>query len=103
MSAITMPPVPSPANTPPPRAGALKPHRFTIGEYRKLGQTGLFHDMKTMLIHGELYVMGMPKPPHDVTLSATYEFLRSACPTVPACCWGISTLSLSCTSPFVHP
>ena len=80
MSAITMPPVPSPVQTPPPRARALSPYRFTIREYRELARTGLFHDKKTMLIHGELYVMGMPKPPHDFALSAAYEFLRSACP-----------------------
>jgi Uma2 family endonuclease len=80
MSTITMPPVPAPAQTPPPRAGGPKPHRFTINEYRKLGETGLFNDMKTMLIHGELFTMGMPKPPHDFALSVTYEFLRSICP-----------------------
>ena len=80
MSAITMPSVPSPASTPPPHASGPKPHRYTIREYRELGRTGLFHDKKTMLIHGELYVMGMPKPPHDFALSAVYEFLRSACP-----------------------
>jgi Uma2 family endonuclease len=56
------------------------PHRFTIEEYRKLGETGLFEDMKTMLIQGELFTMGMPKPPHDFALSATYEFLRAICP-----------------------
>jgi Uma2 family endonuclease len=80
MSTITMPPAPSPAQTPPPRSSGLKPHRFTISEYRKLGETGLFHDMKTMLLHGELFTMGMPKPPHDFALNATYEFLRSICP-----------------------
>jgi Uma2 family endonuclease len=78
MSALTMPP--APAQTPPPRASGPKPHRWTISEYRKLGETGLFHGMKTMLIHGELFTMGMPKPPHDYALSVTYEFLRSACP-----------------------
>jgi Uma2 family endonuclease len=80
MSAITMPPAPSPVQTPPPRSSGPKPHRWTISEYRELACTGLFHDMKTMLIYGELYTMGMPKPPHDFALSATYEFLRSICP-----------------------
>jgi Uma2 family endonuclease len=54
------------------------PHRFTIAEYRKLYETGLYYDKKTMLIDGELYVMGMPKPPHDFGLSASLEFLQSA-------------------------
>ncbi len=78
MTALTMP---TPAQTPPPRGSGPKPHRFTISEYRKLGETGLFRDMKTMLLHGELFTMGMPKPPHDVALNVTCEFLRSVCPT----------------------
>ena len=81
MSAITMPPATLPASTPPPSASGPKPHRFTIDEYRELYRTGLFSDKKTMLIYGELYVMGMPKPPHDFALGMTYEFLRSVCPT----------------------
>lgn len=91
MSAITMPPASASATTPPapppapaapPRApaSALMPHRWTISQYRELSRTGLFSDAKTMLIRGELYVMGMPKPPHDFALSAAYEFLRSVCP-----------------------
>lgn len=76
MSTITMP-APVPAL---PRPRALAPHRWTIREYRELARTGLFHDAKTMLLNGELFVMGMPKPPHDFALSATYEFLRSVCP-----------------------
>lgn len=81
MSAVTLPTVPSPAQTPPriPASGP-KPHRYTIAEYRELYKTGLFHDMKTMLIHGELFTMVMPNPPHDFGLSAIYEFLRSICP-----------------------
>jgi Uma2 family endonuclease len=80
MSATTMPAPQPPAQTPPPRASGPKPHRFTISEYRKLGETGLFHDMKTMLLHGELFTMGMPKPPHDTALTAAHEALRSLCP-----------------------
>jgi Uma2 family endonuclease len=52
--------------------------RFTIEQYRQLGESGLFHDVKTMLLHGELYVMPLPNPPHDYGLSATLEFLQSA-------------------------
>ncbi len=54
------------------------PLRWTISEYRKLGETGLFHDTKTMLIHGEILVMAMPDPPHDTALSLTQEYLRTA-------------------------
>ena len=63
-----------------PRA-APQPHRWTIREYRELGKTGLFRDKKTMLLHGVLYVMVLPKPPHDTALNLAYEFLRAAFPT----------------------
>jgi Uma2 family endonuclease len=78
MSAITMPP--APVQTLPPRTIGPTPHRWTISEYRELARTGLFHDMKTMLLHGELFTMTMPKPPHDTALTAAYEFLRALCP-----------------------
>ncbi len=54
-----------------------KPHRWTIAAYRKLGETGLFNDMKTMLIHGEVFTMTMPNPPHDVFLGILDDWLRT--------------------------
>lgn len=82
---ITPPPgqPPVPAVTPPaaqvvaPSMGP-QPHRWTIKEYRELYKTGLFCDKKTMLLDGVLYVMVMPKPPHDTALGLAYEFLRAA-------------------------
>jgi|SRR5579872_3058473 len=69
----------------PPTAHANRvgpqPYRFTIEAYRKLGETGLFHDMKTMLIDGEVLTMPLPNPPHDTALDLTYEFLRAAFPS----------------------
>jgi Uma2 family endonuclease len=56
------------------------PHRFTLSEYRKLGESGLFHDRKTMLIHGELFTMTMPGPLHDISLNLAQEILRAICP-----------------------
>jgi Uma2 family endonuclease len=41
----------------------------------------LFHDMKTMLIDGEILTMTLPKPPHDTALNLAYEFLRAVFPT----------------------
>jgi Uma2 family endonuclease len=58
-----------------------QPYRFTIEAYRKLGATGLFHDMKTMLIDGELFAMTFPNPPHDTALNLAYDFLRIAFPS----------------------
>lgn len=67
--------------TPPPRASVLSPApqpiRWTIDQYRELYKTGLFHDMKTMLIHGEVYTMVMPNPPHDTALGKTDDILRT--------------------------
>lgn len=53
-----------------------KPFRFTIPQYRRLAVTDLFHDLKTMLIDGELYVMPMPRPSHDVGIYLADEWLR---------------------------
>lgn len=77
-------PTPAGAVTPPPRAAApvvpaapLQPLRWTIAQYRELYKTGLFNDVKTMLIRGEVYTMTMPSPPHDTALNLTYEILRA--------------------------
>jgi Uma2 family endonuclease len=56
------------------------PHRWTIAEYRKLAETGLFTDVKTMLIQGEIFTMPLPDPPHDTALNLTQEYLRAAFP-----------------------
>ena len=66
--------------TPPPVAklpAGPQPYRFTIAEYRQLGQTGLFRDKKTMLLDGEIYVMVFPLPPHDIALGLTDDWLRT--------------------------
>lgn len=73
MSTITAPPPKAAPATPP----GPQPFRWTIEQYRKLGETGLFHDVKTMLIDGEIYTMVMPKPPHDTALGLTEEWLRT--------------------------
>jgi Uma2 family endonuclease len=83
MSAIATPPVKTGTigTTPLPQTPVpLRPFRWTIADYRKLALTGLFHDKKTMLLDGVLYVMGMPNPPHDEALNLTQEFLRATFP-----------------------
>lgn len=60
----------------PARVGP-QPFRWTIAQYRDLAKTGLFHDMKTMLLDGEVYTMVMPNPPHDVALGLTDDWLRT--------------------------
>jgi Uma2 family endonuclease len=53
------------------------PYRWTIEAYRKLSETGLFSDMKTMLLNGEIFTMTMPAPPHDVSLGLIDDWLRT--------------------------
>ncbi len=77
MSATATLDPPAPAMTPPPVGDGLKPWRVTTQQYRTLGETGWFNGVKTMLIHGVVYTMVMPKPPHDVALGLTDDWLRT--------------------------
>ena len=75
----TYPPTAARSGTPVVRPQpALTPYRWTIAAYRKLAVTGLFNDMKTMLLHGELYTMAMPDPPHNLSLGLVADWLASA-------------------------
>lgn len=89
MSAVTIPtptvPAPqTPAVTPPPVGSVAPPaaqvgwrkHRWTLTEYGELSKTGLFHDVKTMLIRGELFVMTLPNPPHNLAVGLVEDWLR---------------------------
>lgn len=50
--------------TPPktPHSQPPKPHRWSMAEYREIDKTGLFQDVKTMLLYGEVCVMLLPSP-----------------------------------------
>jgi Uma2 family endonuclease len=77
-AAVAPPPVvPPPA---PARPVPLTPHRWTLDEYRQLYKTGLFADRKVMLLDGELYVMPMPGPPHDASMTRAFRYLLRVCP-----------------------
>src|SRR5687768_15857326 len=78
----TPPPAKQPAPVAPP-ATTWQAFRWTIEQYRELGRFTCFQDVKTMLIDGEIYIMPPPKPPHDLGLNLTYEWLRSV--FMPAC------------------
>jgi Uma2 family endonuclease len=88
MSAITIPAPQTPAVTPPPvgqaaptpQVGGWRKHRWTIAEYRELYKTGLFNDVKTILLDGEVYVMPMPHPLHDGGLTLAFRYALKACP-----------------------
>ena len=77
MSAIATPQ--APGTTPPPGGGSRGPsrYRWTLQAYRQLGKTGLFHDVKTMLIGGEILVMALPEPPYNTSLGLAAEYLRT--------------------------
>jgi Uma2 family endonuclease len=64
-----------------PLSQGPQPFRWTIAEYRRLRDTGLFFDMKTMLIQGEILTMIMPSPQHDTSLTLAFQILLAICPT----------------------
>lgn len=55
-------------------------HRWTLAQYRELAKTSLFHDVKVMLIDGEIFTMVQPYPPHDTSLGLVDAYLRANCP-----------------------
>ena len=62
---------------PAPRSPLPMPARWTIAEYRRLGEAGAFVNRRTILLYGEIFDMLMPTPPHDVALGLTDDWLRS--------------------------
>jgi Uma2 family endonuclease len=88
MTPTTITPLAAPPFTPangtphtkPTAPTSWKPKRWTLTEYHKLGATGIFGDLKVMLIHGEIFVMAPPAPPHNTSLGLAAEYLRMACP-----------------------
>lgn len=66
--------------TPPPQRSVRldpKPFRWTLSQYRELGKTDLFRDIKTMLIDGEIHTMPLPEPPHTTSFKLFEEYLKS--------------------------
>jgi len=85
MPAVIAPPaptgmIPAVSATSAATSGCPQQWKWTLVEYRKLGETGFFRGLKTMLIDGELLTMAMPNPPHDTTLTLAANYLRAACP-----------------------
>lgn len=74
------PPAPVGTITPPPGRAPkpLAPYRWTLDTYRRLGPAGLFRDAKTMLLRGELFVMTLPGPHHNLCLGLLEDWLRGA-------------------------
>lgn len=53
-------------------------YRWTIDQYRELGRLGWFHDVRTLLIDGEILAMALPDPPHNLSLGLVEDWLRTA-------------------------
>lgn len=71
MPAVLAPP-------PPKKSPAPTRHRFCLFQYRQMGTSGLFTNLKTMLLAGEVFTVPMPDPPHDTALGLADAWLRSA-------------------------
>jgi Uma2 family endonuclease len=81
--AVAPPPLPGPfrpvgsgAATPLPPPAVPTPFRWTIAEYRQLGQLDVFRGRKTFLLRGIIYIVAQPNPPHDTALGLAGEWLR---------------------------
>lgn len=70
MSAIAYPPRPKPVAPP-------RPLRWTLAQYRELGTFGWFADLRTILLRGEIFVMPLPDPPHNLSLGLVEDWLRT--------------------------
>jgi Uma2 family endonuclease len=51
-------------------------YRWSIDAYRQLGRSGLFVDMRTLLVDGEILAMSLPDPPHNLSLGLVEDWLR---------------------------
>ena len=79
MSAVLTPPQPA---TQTPRlargpAAGLRPYRWTIAEYKRLYHGGFFEGLNTILLHGEVYIMPQPSPPHETAVGLVEDWLRT--------------------------
>ncbi len=52
-------------------------YRWSIDTYRQLGRCGVFADMRTLLVDGEILAMSLPDPPHNLSLGLVEDWLRT--------------------------
>jgi len=52
-------------------------YRWSIDAYRQLGRSGMFADMRTLLVDGEILAMSLPDPPHNLSLGLVEDWLRA--------------------------
>jgi len=56
--------------------GAPRAYKWTVDEYYKLGELGLFDGKRVQLINGEIIEMSPMKSPHATSVRLVYEILR---------------------------
>lgn len=71
MSVIVAPPVPSPVLAP-------RPFRWTVADFHRVGETGVFDGRRPVLIRGVLLEQGMMKPPHAIAVELAMNALQVA-------------------------
>ena len=77
MSALVTAPPPvspiAPGVTHPPR-----PLRWTVSEFHRVGETGVFEGRRPVLIRGVIVEQGMMNPPHATAIDLANDALRAA-------------------------
>jgi Uma2 family endonuclease len=71
MSAI-LTPVSAPPGAPP------RPLRWTVADFHRVGETGVFEGRRPVLIRGVLLEQGPMNPPHAIAVELVLEALRAA-------------------------
>jgi hypothetical protein len=57
---------------------APRPFRWTVADFHRIGETGLFGNRRPVLIRGSILEQGMMNPPHAVSIELATEALRAA-------------------------
>lgn len=78
MSALTIPPAPTGATTPPPAQPGLQPLRWTVALFHRVNSTGVFSGRRPILIRGVLLEQGPMNPPHAIALELLGNAIRAA-------------------------
>ena len=71
MSAIATPTPPAPVSTP-------MPLKWTVADFHRIGETGVFEGRRPVLIRGVILEQGMMKPPHATAIELAGDALRAA-------------------------
>src|SRR5438270_10908870 len=57
---------------------APRPFRWTVADFHRIGETGVFGNRRPVLIRGSILEQGMMNPPHAVGIELATDALRAA-------------------------